>query len=176
MTLLSGARNAENGEKIGLDFEIVNAWFTAGIFGPADMFLFLGWQGDIRDTKSFNNMEMLNKRFKENAWVFLSKLKKGEIETLRFIKLARQDHPQQFVIDAKAAVDQAQVTPGGIDLNTDRLEMNVKEEGAASFSVPAAGVSASGEIQGLLPVIIGVEPAQNVRMILGLADTSTTSL
>ncbi len=73
--------------------------------------------------------------------------------------------------DAGRRAERAMANPGGIDLNTDKVKMNIEEngvlqDGRALQEVPAV---IWGEVQGFQPVILNIESAQSVRVILGLA-------
>ncbi|MBF0486180.1 MAG: hypothetical protein HQL16_06675 [Candidatus Omnitrophica bacterium] len=65
---------------------------------------------------------------------------------------------------------QKELTPGGIDLNTDRMKLDVSgdTQKTASFAGSSLDNLSPESIQGFSPVIIGMEPVGNVRDLLGM--------
>ncbi|MBF0384853.1 MAG: hypothetical protein HQL27_03180 [Candidatus Omnitrophica bacterium] len=61
---------------------------------------------------------------------------------------------------------------GGIDFNPDRLNMQLEKNPAGKFNiiVPEAANLWNIEIDGLVPVIINISPANNLRLLLGLTE------
>jgi tRNA A-37 threonylcarbamoyl transferase component Bud32 len=66
------------------------------------------------------------------------------------------------------------LNPGGIDLNNDRLKLNVSVQGegaapAFRFNGLSVGGIGSGTFQGLTPVILDIKPVGSIRALLGLS-------
>ncbi|VAX34971.1 hypothetical protein MNBD_UNCLBAC01-712 [hydrothermal vent metagenome] len=60
--------------------------------------------------------------------------------------------------------------PGGIDFNTNLLDLQIKRDGKGIPLPIAQQPLESMNIEGFLPVIINISPVQNLPMLLGLAD------
>jgi hypothetical protein len=66
------------------------------------------------------------------------------------------------------SVDKAE--KGGIDLNTDKLDLAVKGDGSAAVKVFDPALFAQFQAApGLIPVIIGIRPANDLPAFLGLS-------
>ncbi len=154
----------DNKGDLGTDYDIPNLVYGArgsNLLTPGPGFL-IQKQYQLNKTKAF--LERLSQSGQSFGYLRNSKYE------INFI------HPEVFPEGPKDAVKPPEVTPGGIDMNTDRMNMNVTEEGAALVATPMDGAGAfTGKINGLRPVIIGIQPEQSVRMILGL-DTLRVAL
>lgn len=71
--------------------------------------------------------------------------------------------------DIKPPVDTA--AKGGIDLNSDALEMRTDNTGAFAFPVPSPQmIQDMNQATGFVPTVLEVAPITNLPMLLGLAD------
>ena len=70
----------------------------------------------------------------------------------------------------EATVDSAANT-GGIDLNTDKLDLNVKSDGSVAVkAMDPAMIAQFKDAPGLVPVIIGIRPVTDLPAFLGLSS------
>ena len=71
--------------------------------------------------------------------------------------------------------DNAQSTvkaPGGIDFNSDKMNLETKSEGGEiKFHVDPAMLEQLRNAPGFTPVIINIQPMNDIRLFLGLLDT-----
>jgi len=90
----------------------------------------------------------------------------------------RVAHQDELSKDDAQAVDQAQVGPyGGIDLQTDRMELDIRgNAGAFAVEIPVDKLEQlKNDVKGFVPLIINVQPVRDVPMFLGLSDDSRPS-
>ncbi len=153
----------DNKGDLGTDYDIPNLVYGArgsNLLNPGPGFL-------IKKQEQLNKTNAFLERLLQSGQSF-GYLRNSKYE-INFI------HPEVSPEGPKAVVKPPEVTPGGIDMNTDRMNMNVTEDaGSVTASMHGAGV-VMGEINGLQPVIIGIQPEQNVRTVLGL-DALRTAL
>ncbi len=64
-----------------------------------------------------------------------------------------------------------QKTPGGIDFNSDLLDLQVKRDGNGIPLPILQQPIENMNIEGFLPVIINISPVQNLPLLLGIADS-----
>ena len=95
-----------------------------------------------------------------------------------------QDSDMANVDDAAALVDTRKAAPvleetavsnppvGGIDLNPDLLDLQIKRDGKGIALPVAQQPIESMKIEGFLPVIINVTPVTNLPLLLGLNDSN----
>ncbi|MFP4473545.1 MAG: hypothetical protein ACLFPX_06755 [Candidatus Omnitrophota bacterium] len=113
----------------------------------------------LRNTAAPLSVDELIFRFRALEMVDILKIKLKE----RDEAMLSADRPQQ---------DSAEAEPvGGIDFNSDQLDLKVRRDGSGvplpmDQQVPAELM----RIDGFVPVIINVAPAPNLPMMLGLAD------
>jgi len=94
--------------------------------------------------------------------------KRKNLEVLREAVLAE--------LDKAMSMEEKKSELGGIDFNDNRLQLNVADDGrwpAPAFrldGLPAGGIGGAGSFQGLIPVILEIKPAANLRTIMGLSD------
>jgi hypothetical protein len=76
------------------------------------------------------------------------------------------------IITKEAPVsEESPVTPGGIDFNSNQLQLDVQKQGAGvgiNFDPELIKKFENGNFQGFMPIIINISPITNISAMLGL--------
>ena len=85
----------------------------------------------------------------------------------------KKDPAQSADIQGK---DKSAFQKGGIDLNTDKMDLEARNQGEPiRFKVDAAQIKALQDAPGFMPVIINISPLIDLRMFLGLTENAKGS-
>jgi hypothetical protein len=105
-----------------------------------------------QDLAPFNKMEKLGKL---NVFI----LEKGEIKPINKEKLPAIEK------------DSAMLTKGGIDFEMDEMDLDIRSNGEdLKFNMPKDQMEQLRNAAGFLPVIINIQPLENLPMFLGILE------
>ena len=141
---------------------------SAPLMNDASDFFEKALKGDI-DIEKYIQDHQENLRFKEQSTYGEDDFD-NENENPDDAMLGKDDQVVTGLSQQKNKNDSAKgFTPGGIDLNEDKLDL-IERGSGIDFKIPDGQVDAIINAEGFVPVIIQIAPMTNLPLFLGLSD------